>query len=162
MQLLFHNINTSTEDYCSNASYSQTACGFVVEFMDLPAKKGMLPSTETTNTLGYGQSTLRSYMNETLYPTLPEDLRGVITPTRVISGHNSSQSSNVTTNDYLYAPAPIELGVNKPTQDSINGLTKKFDLYAKNSSDDTLRIKYYKSNANAYWTRSISLESTSI
>lgn len=152
-------VNTSTEGYCSNASYSQTACGFVVEFMDLPAKKGMLPSTETTNTLGYGQSTLRSYMNETLYPTLPEDLRSVITPTRVISGHNSSQSSNVTTNDYLYAPAPIELGVNKPTQDSINGLTKKFDLYAKNSSDDTLRIKYYKSKVNAYWTRSISLES---
>ena len=98
-------------------------------------------------------------MNETFYPSLPLEMRNVISQTRVISGHGPNQTTNATTNDYLYAPAPVELGINKPTQDSTNGLTKKLDLYAKNSNDGTLRIKYYNSKANAYWTRSASLES---
>ena len=152
-------VNTSTESYCTNSNYSETACGFVVEFLDIPAKNGMLPSTETTNALGYAPSTVRSYMNETFYPSLPLEMRNVISQTRVISGHGPNQTTNATTNDYLYAPAPVELGINKPTQDSTNGLTKKLDLYAKNSNDDTLRIKYYNSQANAYWTRAASLES---
>lgn len=152
-------VNTSTESYCTNTNYSETACGFVVEFLDIPSNNGMLPSTETANALGYVPSTVRSYMNETFYQSLPEDVRNVISQTRVVSGHGPNQTINAITNDYLYAPSPVELGINKPTQDSTNSLTKKLDLYAKNSSDDTLRIKYYNTKANAYWTRSASLES---
>lgn len=152
-------VNTSTESYCQNSNYSETACGFVVEFLDLPAKKGMLESTETTNALGYEPSIVRNYLNNTFYQTLPENLRNVITPTRVISGHGPNQTANAITNDYLYIPSPIEIGVNKPTQDSTNSLSKKLDLYSKNSNDDSLRIKYLNSKTNAYWTRSASLES---
>ena len=87
--------NKSTAQNCSNTEYSQTACGFVVEFVDIITTMEMRDTQ--TNVGGYPATLVYDYLKNTLYGQLPSDLQVAIKPTRVISGHGSNDKSNIRT-----------------------------------------------------------------
>ena len=80
--------NKSSHDWCDNEVYSETACGFVIEFVDDTSE--MKLKTDESNNGGYPATAAYTYLNEELINILPTDLKKVIASTRVISGHNSS------------------------------------------------------------------------
>ena len=92
--------NTSTPAECSQEGFSQTACGFVVEFADIITKHVM--NSTRTNVGGWPASSMRSYLSTDIYNALPTDLQGVIVNTKVVSGHGKADSANFTSTDKLY------------------------------------------------------------
>ena len=109
--------NKSTPSSCSSSTYSQTACGFVIEFTDIIVRYNMNPAGTYngkyyqygTNVGGWPASKLRTYLNNDIFKQLPSDLQSVIVNTRVVSGHGSKESSNFTSTDKLYLLSPTEV-----------------------------------------------------
>ena len=105
-----HNVriaNTSTPSECSTEGFSQTACGFVLEFEDIITNRNM--NSTKTNDGGWPASAMYTYVNTDLYNILPTDLKNVIIDTTVVSGHGSSNDNNLTSIDKLYLLAPSEI-----------------------------------------------------
>ena len=124
--------NTSTPSECSGTGFSQTACGFVLEFADLITTHPMNDSA--TNTGGWPATTMRTFVNDSIYNALPSDLRNSIMNTTVVSGIGSSDSSGSATcfksTDKLYLLAPREIYNNYDgTYDTANSLTRTLDYY---------------------------------
>ncbi len=124
--------NTSTPSECSGTGFSQTACGFVLEFADLITTHPMNDSA--TNTGGWPATTMRTFVNDSIYNALPSDLRSSIMNTTVVSGIGSSDSSGSATcfksTDKLYLLAPREIYNNYDgTYDTANSLTRTLDYY---------------------------------
>ena len=92
--------NTSTPAECNQEGFSQTACGFVVEFADIITGHAM--NSTATNVGGWPASSMRSYLSKDIYNALPADLQGAIIDTKVVSGHGSSDSANFASTDKLY------------------------------------------------------------
>ena len=88
---------------CSLAS--QTACGFVVEFVDIITRHNMNPAGTYngtyyqygTNLGGWPSSSMRDYIQNTLLGKLPSDLQSVIENTTVISGHGRADKNTART-----------------------------------------------------------------
>ena len=148
-------VNKSTPSECNGASYSKTACGFVIEFVDLPVYK---PINVTGNNIGsWGNSSSHSYLNGTFFSSLPYELKKVITYTRVVSSHSSDYTDNVTTNDKLYLLSTKELYGKSGTLNSINddtgdSATRQLDYYQ--SVGVTTANFSGAAKAETYWTRS--------
>jgi len=102
--------NTSTPAECSQEGFSQTACGFVLEFADIITTHNMNPSGEYKGTTyqygwnidGWPASSMRSYLSTDIYSALPSDLQSIIIDTKVVSGHGSRDSANFISTDKLY------------------------------------------------------------
>ena len=109
--------NKSKPSSCSSSTYSQTACGFVIEFADIIVRYNMNPAGTYngknykygTNVGGWPASKLRTYLNNDIFKQLPRDLQNVIINTKVISGHGSNETSNFTSTDKLYLLSPTEV-----------------------------------------------------
>ena len=84
--------NNTTPSECSNEGFSQTACGFVVEFVDIIEQRQM--NSSYTNVGGVPTMKLHRYANGDFFNKLPEELRNVIINTTVVSGHGWSNSSS--------------------------------------------------------------------
>lgn len=105
-----HNIriaNTTTPGECSTTGFSQTACGFVIEFEDGITTHVM--NSTRTNVGGWPASEIYSYLNTDLYNMLPTDLKRTIIDTTIVSSYGSSDSNNFTSTDKLYLLAPKEI-----------------------------------------------------
>ena len=129
--------NKSTSPNCSNSNYSQTACGFVVEFAEIVEKRAM--NTENTNIGGWPGSELHSYLEGTFYNSLPSDLKSVIEPTRVISGYgnNGTDSANfVSENQKLYLLSGVEV-FGSDNNDTAAGTTTQLEYYQGMEADAT-------------------------
>ena len=110
--------NKLTPSECNTSGFSQTACGFVVEFVDIITSYNVNPAG--TNLGGWPGSAMYEYINgdtadhltydgtkATLYSKLPSDLRSVIIDTYSVSGHGSSDTGtrsdgNFESTDKLY------------------------------------------------------------
>ena len=124
--------NKSTPSECSTSGFSQTACGFVLEFADLITTHPMNDSA--TNNGGWPATTMRTFVNDSIYNALPSDIRNSIINTTVVSGIGSSDSSGSATcfksTDKLYLLAPREIYNNYDgTYDTANSLTRTLDYY---------------------------------
>ena len=124
--------NTSTPSECSKSGFSQTACGFVLEFVDLITTHPM--NNSATNSGGWPSTTMRTFVNDSIYNALPSDVRNSIINTLVVSGIGSSDSSGSSTSvkstDKLYLLAPREVYNNYDgTYDTANSLTRTLDYY---------------------------------
>lgn len=151
---------SSPNGVCTSSSYSQTACGFVVEFVDGPAEKRMNRIEGDVNS--YPASEIYAYLNGELYNSLPEDLKSSILNTRVITGHAPSESSNYINNNqklYLLSKKEVSGDVNNDTAASA---TRQLDYYiGKNyiSSGNTGFLlvhdtsKYYEGSPGDWWLR---------
>ena len=130
--------NKSTGDHCgdNDTGYSQTACGFVVEFAEIVEKRAM--NSTATNVGGWPATEMRTYLNGTFYNSLPSDLQAAIKPTRVISGHGSNDSTNFTSTDNLYLLSGVEVfGADK--YDTAASTTTQLEYYQGMEADATTR-----------------------
>ena len=139
--------NKSTAQNCSNTNYSETACGFVVEFADIVEQRAM--NSTSTNVGGWPATELKTYLNGTFYNSLSSDLQAAIKPTRVISGHGSNDSTNFTTTDNLYLLSGVEV-FESDNLDTAAGTTHQLEYY-NNSSNS--KIKQYNSSNSWWWLR---------
>ena len=161
--------NMSTPSECSTEGFSQTACGFVIEFADILTTHAM--NSEASNTGGWPASEMRTYLNDTIYNSLPQDLKNAIIETKVISGHNGTESSNYSSTDKLYLLSSHEVWVDIDGDsskgidyyDTSYSMTRQLDYYEENnvtSSNYSATIKKYNDSANYWWLRSADLDSS--
>ena len=148
--------NTTTPSECNASGFSQSACGFVLEFADIILYKEF--NSSTSNTGGWSSSELRTFINNDIYNALPVDLRNVIIDTIVVSGHGKSDSTNFVTTDKLYLLAPKEIFSNwSNSYDTAKSLTRTFDYYISagvTTSNYSCAKKYKGTSAYYWWLRS--------
>ena len=144
--------NTTTPSECNASGFSQSACGFVLEFADIILYKEF--NSSTSNTGGWSSSELRTFINNDIYNALPVDLRNIIIDTIVVSGHGKSDSTNFVTTDKLYLLAPKEIFSNwSNSYDTAKSLTRTFDYYisAGVTTSNYSGAKKYKGTSAYYW-----------
>ena len=126
--------NNTTPAECNDSSFSQTACGFVVEFADIVENRQM--NSTNTNVGGWKDSAMRTYANGAFFNNLPEDLRNVIIDTKVVSGHgNTTGETNFTSTDKIYL-----LSAHEVYEDGTSNQVSSIDTAWNN----TRRLDYYK------------------
>ena len=164
--------NASTPSECSTSGFSQTACGFVLEFADIITTYNMNPrGTYNGTTYNYGwnkdgwpASSMYTFVNNDIYNALPSDLKSVIIDTTVVSSHGSEDTANFTSTDKLYLLASGEVWSDWKTSsgasyDAAKDLTRTLDYYTAQgvtTSNCSGAIKKNESNASRWWLRSAS------
>ena len=159
--------NTSTPAECKNETFSQTACGFVVEFVDIIEERSM--NVTNTNVGGWEKSQMRKYLNVikeeeesgTVFNALPKELQDAIADTRVISSHGKEDQDNFTTTDKLYLLSTKEVYGTEgsiPGYDSATAETRQLDYYKDvaqvTGSSYSGAKKNYEGSAYYWWLRS--------
>ena len=119
--------NTSTPDECKKDGYSQTACGFVLEFADIITEHNM--NSTSTNVGGWKDSEMRKYVNSDIYNALPTELKNAIIDTTVVSGHGSNDSANFTTTDKLYLLSSVEVWGTSDHETVTTDFSRQLDYY---------------------------------
>ena len=151
--------NTTTPSECSTEGFSQTACGFVLEFADIVTTHRMNPYSNGStngdgNKGGWQYSEARTYINNDIYNSLPLGLKNGIIDTVAISGHGANDSSNFTTTDKLYLLSAREVGSSNSDFDSGWNFTRQLDYYNLNgvtSSYDS--VAPAKKTDSDWWLR---------
>ena len=150
--------NNSTPAECSTEGFSQTACGFVVEFVDIITEHAM--SSTNTNSGGWPASKMYSFVNTDIYNTLPSDLQNVIIDTYTVSGYGVGDSTNFTSTDKLYLLSTKEVwgkdGISNTIHDSAEAETRQLDYYKNNgvtTSNYSGAVKTYQGSSNPWWLR---------
>ena len=156
-----HTVRVSNTSSCTNGETSETACGFVVEFADIISLQSMNSSGGSSG--GWPASEMRTYVNETVYNALPNDLQNVIATTKVISASGISETPNFASNDKLYLLSTKEVWNGGTGYDTAEAETRQLDYYKNKvvtKSNYSEAIKQYNgSNAN-WWLRSASSYNT--
>ena len=147
--------NTSTPDECNTNGFSQTACGFVLEFTDIITTYNM--NTTATNVGGFPSSNMYTFINNDIYNSLPVELQKVIINIKIISGHGSGETTNFTSTNKLYLLTPKEVYTNfSNSYDTSKDLTRALDYFiAKGVTNGNCSevIKKNGSTATAWWFR---------
>ena len=118
--------NCSTPVECNTTGFSQTACGFVIEFTDIISNHQMNPDCNEEyvgcrNTGGWENSDMRAYLNNGTYSNndpynnetanytstgvlsnMPNDLKNLIANTTVVSAVSDENHPTKETTDKLY------------------------------------------------------------
>ena len=144
--------NMSTPEECSSEGFSQTACGFVVEFVDIITENTMHSSTTSVS---WPDTNMYSFVTEDIYNALPSDLRNVIIDTYTVS-HYSETWKSVST-DKLYLLSPKEVWGDDLLSDYTATLTRQLDYYNTNNvttENYSGAIKTYQGSENSWWLRS--------
>ena len=134
--------NKSMPSECSTSGFSQTACGFVLEFADIITTHNMNPSGKYNGTQydygynvgGWPNTSMKTFIINNIYNSLPSELKNAIIDTTVVSSHGSEDSSNFTSTDKLYLLSTAEVWA----QGSSN--TIDYDT----ARDNTRQLDYYK------------------
>ncbi len=124
--------NTSTPSECSGTGFSQTACGFVLEFADIITTHKM--NDTNTNVGGWPATTMRTFVNNDIYNAIPSEIKNAIISTTVVSGHGStSGEENFTSTDKLYLLSTAEVWAqgssNTINNDTARDVTRQLDYY---------------------------------
>ena len=148
--------NTSTPSECSTSGFSQTACGFVLEFADIIAAHKM--NDTNTNVGGWSSTSMRTFVNNDIYNALPSEIKNAIIDTTVVSGHGStSGESNFTSTDKLYLLAPKEIYTDwSYSYDTARDVTRQLDYYKNlgtSTSNYSGAIKKNGTSASTWWLR---------
>ena len=148
--------NTSTPSECSTTGFSQTACGFVLEFADIITTHKM--NDTDTNVGGWPSTSMRTFVNNDIYNAIPSELRNAIIDTTVVSGHGSRDDDNFTSTDKLYLLSTAEVWADAvSSSNGINGIDEKFSILplavpevdtcgveCDNARNVTRQLDYYK------------------
>ena len=149
--------NTSTPSECSTEGFSQTACGFVLEFADIITEHAM--NDTDTNVGGWPASSMRTFVNTDIYNAIPSEIKNTIIDTTVVSGHGStSGETNFTSTDKLYLLSPKEIYTDfSDDADTAKDLTRTLDYYTSigiTTSNYSGATKKNGSSASCWWFRS--------
>ena len=162
--------NTSTPSECSTTGFSQTACGFVLEFADIITKHNM--NDTNTNVGGWPASSMRTFVNNDIYNAIPSEIKNAIIDTTVVSGHGgTSGETNFTSTDKLYLLAPGEVysdwktntSSSVPSYDSAKNLTRALDYYTAQGvtiSNYRGAIKKNGTSTTYWWLRAANSRKT--
>ena len=164
--------NTSTPSECSTSGFSQSACGFVVEYVDIITTHNMNPEGKYKGTTynygwnvdGWPASSMYTFVNNDIYNSLPSDLKNAIIDTTVVSSHGKSDTTNFTSTDKLYLLAPREIYSDWKTNTSNSGasydtardVTRTLDYYTAGGvtiSNRSGAIKKNGTSASDWWLR---------
>ena len=157
--------NTSTPSECNTEEFSQTACGFVLEFVDIITTHNMNPKGEYEgktynygwNKGGWPVSSMYTFVNTDIYNAIPEELRNGIIDTQVVSGHGSEDIENFTSTDKLYLLASKEIYINwSNNYDTSKDLTRTLDYYVNEGVTTSSYSGVIKKNGNSashWWLR---------
>ena len=151
--------NTSTPSECSTTGFSQTACGFVLEFADIITTHNM--NDTNTNVGGWPASSMYTFVNNDIYNAIPSEIKNAIIDTTVVSGHGKSDTENFTSTDKLYLLAPGEVWTDWKTSkaashDTIKDLTRTLDYYKNlgvTTSNSSGAIKKNGTSEDVWWLR---------
>ena len=152
--------NNTTPTECNDSDFSQTACGFVVEFADIVGKRQM--NSTDTNVGGWPATAMRTYANEEFYNKLPEDLRNVIIDTKVVSGHGrTTGETNFTSTDKIYLLSAHEVwkdgtGNEVSSKDTAYNQTRQLDYYKNlgvTTNNYSGAIKKNNGSNSLWWLR---------
>ncbi len=151
-----HTVRISNMSKCTNGETSETACGFVIEFADIITKR--LMNATDTNSGGWRDSEMRTYINNIVYKSLPNELQKIISTTKVISGYGSaSGETNFETEDRIYLLSTKEIYGTKYDYDALDNETKQLDYYKNENVTLTnydKSIKKYNNNNYSWFLRS--------
>ena len=157
--------NTSTPSECSTTDFSQTACGFVLEFADIITTHNMNPKGEYKGTQynygwnkdGWPASKMYTFVNNDIYNAIPNELKNAIIDTIVVSSHGSEDTGNFTSTDKLYLLATKEIYTNwSNSGDTAQDLTRTLDYYTAQgvtTSSYSGAIKKRGTSAALWWLR---------
>ena len=146
-----HNVriaNMSTPDECKQNGFSQSACGFVVEFTDIITTHNM--NSTFTNKGGWLKSQMKTFIDSDIYNSLPQELKSVIITTETVSGHGSKDTNNFTSTDKLYLLSTAEVWA-QGTSNTIDYDTAR---------DKTRQLDYYKGVTTNSYASAIKKNST--
>lgn len=148
-------VNTSTPEECNTPGFSQTTCGFVIEFNDIITTHRMneydINSTELGNggIGGWEHSEGRKYINNEIYNSLPEELKNSIKDTNVVSTQQETENYFITT-DKLYLLETQEILGAEQNYTMFNVKYQfygQLEYYKENPSDTQKKYQ----NKNEYW-----------
>ena len=157
--------NTSTPSECSGTGFSQTACGFVLEFADIITKHNMNPSGTYKGTQydygwnkdGWPATGMRTFVNNDIYNAIPSEIKNAIINTTVVSSHGWNDTSNFTSTDKLYLLEPKEIYTDfDNTTDTAEDLTRTLDYYTSigvTTDSYSGAIKKNGTSADYWWLR---------
>lgn len=148
--------NMSTPEVCGTAGYSQTACGIVIEFIDIIGQRSM--NSTSTNEGGWKSSSMATYLNGDFYNKLPPDLQSAIIPTYpIVSGSGPSGVSDIigetdTTKNKIYLLSGREVGfdLDYDNKKDVTTDTRILDYYATNNTN-AARVRGTVSESTSYW-----------
>ena len=145
--------NTLTPAECSQEGFSQTACGFVLEFADIITTRKM--NSTNTSVGGWPATEMRQYLNGDIYNALPADLQSVIIDTKVVSGHGKDDSANFTSTDKLYLLSTAEVWAqgtsNTITTDTGRDNTRQLDYYTGVTTNSYSKAIKQLNGSNSWW-----------
>ena len=158
--------NTSTPSECSTSGFSQTACGFVLEFADIITTHNMNPSGTYKGTQydygwnkdGWPATDMRTFVNNDIYNAIPSEIKNAIIDTTVVSGHGStSGETNFTSTDKLYLLSTAEVWAqgssNTIEYDTARDVTRQLDYYKNLGTSTSNYSGAIKKNgtSDSYW-----------
>ena len=164
--------NTSTPSECSTEGFSQSACGFVLEFADIITTHNMNPVDEYKGTFynygwnldGWPASSMHAFVNNDIYNSIPDEIKNAIIDTVTVSGHGStSGETNFTSTDKLYLLSSKEIFADfasadfSSNYDTAKDLTRTLDYYTSigvTLSNHNGAIKKNGTNSDKWWLRS--------
>ena len=148
--------NTSTPSECSTSGFSQTACGFVLEFADIIITRNM--NSTQTNQGGWPASSMYTFVNNDIYNAIPSEIKNAIIDTTVVSGHgNTSGETNFTSTDKLYLLSTAEVWAqgssNTISIDTARDVTRQLDYYKNLGTSTSNYSGAIKKNgtSDSYW-----------
>ena len=148
--------NTSSPSECSTTGFSQTACGFVLEFADIIIDHVM--NDTNTNVGGWPATSMRTFVNNDIYNAIPSEIKNAIIDITVVSGYGGEDTENFTSTDKLYLLAPKEIYTNwSNSADTTKDLTRTLDYYTNigvTTSNYSGAIKKNGTSATSWWLRS--------
>ena len=158
--------NTSTPSECSGTGFSQSACGFVLEFADIIDDYAM-NDNDDTNVGGWPATSMRTFVNNDIYNAIPSEIKNAIIDTTVVSGHGYNDTTNFTSTDKLYLLAPGEVysdwKTNTSRYDSAKNLTRTLDYYTAQgvtTSNNSGAIKKNGTSTTYWWLRAANSRKT--
>ena len=146
--------NTSTPSECSGTGFSQSACGFVLEFADIITEHAM--NDTKTNVGGWPATSMRTFVNNDIYNAIPSEIKNAIIDTTVVSGHGREDAENFTSTDKLYLLSTAEVWANGQSCDTARDNTRQLDYYKNlgtSTSNYSGAIKKSESSAVLWWLR---------
>ncbi len=167
--------NMSTPNECNNSDFSQSACGFVIEFCDVITTYNINTRGEYKgitypygwNKDGWPESLMYKFLNDesldgtndkelSIINALPNELKSVIIDTKTVSGHGSEDTDNFISMDKLYLLATAEiwsLGTSKTIDgDTARDLTRQLDYYKGVTTNSYAKaIKNNSAGSASYW-----------
>lgn len=167
--------NNSTPSECNTEGFSQTACGFVVEFVDIIITLPMSPTA--TNVGGWPATLMRksagnenereftfvdtegtSHTYPTFFSLLPIELQNVIIDTTVVSGHGANDSTNFISIDKIYMLSVSEVAKDDEMSivDTASTSTRLLDYYENlgvTMDNYSGLIKKFNGTPTTWWLR---------